>query len=170
MQMPQEERLQPPVVVNLDKHCFLTIYNTCNAHSCLSPFALIAAPARGKDLVSTTFIPKLVQGGDLPIASSEKVNLVSLPSPIRARHSRRRPIHPRLVLLADLRLLRQPLRQLLLSYPRSLGAVVLQCLPEPGVLECFLGLDAFLGVVDENAAEEIEELLVEFVVWCDCFL
>ena len=38
------------------------------------------------------------------------------------------------------------------------------------MLECLFGCDAFTWVVDEDAAEEIEELLVEFGVWGDCVL
>lgn len=51
-----------------------------------------------------------------------------------------------------------------------LCAVVHERLLEPRVLERFFGGDAFLGVVDEDAAEEVEELAVEVGVAWYCFL
>jgi hypothetical protein len=38
------------------------------------------------------------------------------------------------------------------------------------MLEGLLGCDSLRGVVDENATEQVEELLVELVVWGYCVL
>lgn len=72
--------------------------------------------------------------------------------------SRSRPLVPRALLrLLDLCQSRGSLP----PEPSRLGAVVLEALLEPFVLEGVLGGDALVGVVDEDLAEEGEELLVE---------
>src|SRR5699024_5444515 len=48
-----------------------------------------------------------------------------------------------------------------LGDPHSLGAVVVLGLLEPGMLQGLFGGDALLGVVDEDLAQEVEELIVE---------
>jgi hypothetical protein len=50
------------------------------------------------------------------------------------------------------------------------GAIIHEGLLEPWVLKRLLGSDAFLGVVDEDLLEKIEELSVEFRMREDTFL
>ena len=45
--------------------------------------------------------------------------------------------------------------------PRSFGAIVRDCLLEPRMLESLFGRKTLLRIIDEDAAEKIEELLVE---------
>ena len=61
----------------------------------------------------------------------------------------------------------QPCSDPLPPYPRGLGPVIGQGLGEPFVLQGCFGGDAHFGVVDEDPAEEVEELLVEFGVGGD---
>lgn len=63
--------------------------------------------------------------------------------------------------MAPIRLVQRALLLALELQPRGLGAVIHDRFPEPGVFEGVFGRDAFGGVVQEDAAEEVEELLVE---------
>jgi len=57
-----------------------------------------------------------------------------------------------------------------LPYPCCFATIVRDRLFEPGVLESLLGRDALLGIVLEDAAEEIDELLVEGITCRDNLL
>lgn len=54
--------------------------------------------------------------------------------------------------------------------PMGLGSVIHERFLEPRMLKCFLGCDSLLGVVHEDASEEVEELSVEVGVGWDGFL
>lgn len=50
-----------------------------------------------------------------------------------------------------------------LADPVSLRAVINECLLEPRVLQCLLGSDPVLRIVDKDLLQQIQELTVE---WC----
>jgi hypothetical protein len=58
----------------------------------------------------------------------------------------------------------------LLSYPDGFGAIVDQCLFEPGMFQGFFCCYSILRIIDEDLSEEVEELSVEGCVCWDEFL
>lgn len=54
--------------------------------------------------------------------------------------------------------------------PRRFRAIIDQTFPEPGMPEGLLRCEAFVGIVDEDFLEEVEEFFVEEVGGWDDFL
>lgn len=51
------------------------------------------------------------------------------------------------------------------TYLLSLGAVILEVLPKPFMLQGLMSCDAFLWIVDKDLLEQIKKFAVEVIVW-----